>query len=107
MTEIKFELTLPDGPRSPVVIVAGGADGNRDDVIDNAEEVKAFVRDGNTWSRKQEVDDRLAGMRFIVTFLVGQNVRWELTIKDAGGHVLYRNQNTTVLHTGEVRWHLP
>ena len=45
--------------------------------------------------------------RDFVTFTVGQGVRWELVISDAAGKPLYTNQNTTVFHTGEIKWHLP
>jgi hypothetical protein len=107
MPEIKFELSLPDGPRSAFVVVAGGADADHDGTIEDNAEVSTFTRDGNTWSHNQRIDDPVSGTRFFVTFTIGQDVRWELVIKNDAGAVLYRNQNTTVFHTSEIRWHLP
>ena len=104
MPEIKLELTLPDGPKSPFVIVAGGADANHDGEITEPDEVGAFAREGNVWTLKQVIADPLKGTKFCVIFAVGQDVRWEFRIKDAAGKELYSNQNTTVFHTGEIRW---
>jgi hypothetical protein len=109
MSQIKLELTLLDEPRSPFVVVAGGLDADRDGTVEDDDEVQAFTRNGtkNVWSRTQILDGEVSGTRFFVTFTVGAEVRWELVIKDASDKVLYINQNTTVFHTGDIRWHLP
>ncbi len=106
MPDITFTLTLPDGPNSPVVIVAGGADSDGDGTIEDNSEVAAFQRAGNVWTRTQSLAG-ISGTKFFVTFTVGADVRWELVITDAAGKALYTNQNTTVFHTGEIKWQLP
>jgi hypothetical protein len=110
MSQIKFELRLPNGPGSNVVIVAGGADSNRDGRIDQNSEIAAFTRNGNdghTWSRTQTIGDQISGTEFYVSFMIGVGVRWELTVTDDAGKVLRQASNTSVLAWSDVLGVLP
>ena len=106
-TQLKFELTLPNGTTYPYVIVAGGADADRDGTVEDNGEYGAFTRTGNVWSYTQIVPSPLHGMLFYVQLTVGPSVGYDLTIKDAAGSLLYRNQNVTVDATETIRWELP
>lgn len=102
MSEIKFELQLPDGPGSDVVIVAGGADSNHDGKIDQDSEIAAFTRDGHTWRRRQTLSGAVGGTAFYVSFVIGAGVRWELAITDGAGKVLHHSKNTSVLEWSDA-----
>lgn len=105
--EIVFEFTLPNGPKSPIVIVSGGADANRDGQIENASEVGAFTREpNNMWTRKQQVVGPTDGMLFAVTFTVGPGVAWNLRISDANKRTLYTGANTTMFPSETVSYYL-
>ena len=93
--KLTFELALPNGPNSAVVIIAGGADADQDGTIDNGE-VASLVSSGNVWSRDQDVQLPTTGMMFAISFTVGSGVDWKLVIKNAAGTVLYSDNGTTV-----------
>ena len=104
---LTFVFKLPNGATSPVVIVAGGADVNADGEISNANEVVAFQSKGNNiWERTQDVAGDVTGMIFAVTFTVGANTKWELTITNKKGNVLFQSMNTTIFTTDTVAYHL-
>ncbi|MBL8624447.1 MAG: hypothetical protein JNK64_24275 [Myxococcales bacterium] len=105
MDTLTFEFKLATAPMSPFVIVAGGADANRDGRIENQSEVDVFAaKGGNLWSRSQTVATPTKGMLFSVTFTIGIGVRWTLEIKNAAGAVLYSGANTTVFNTENVSY---
>lgn len=107
MNSLKYALFLPNGANSNVVIVAGGADVNRDGVISNADEVKSFKAEtNNTWTLEQSYPGNASGMLFAVTFTIGVHVKWELTVKDGAGTVLYSGKSTTSQPFETVSYHL-
>jgi hypothetical protein len=100
---ITFTLRLLDPPTSPFVVVAGGADGDRDGTIEDNGEVGIFDRVSNrAWNRTQEVQVPTIDMIFGVSFTVGTGVRWELVIKDAGATILYSGGSTTLFASETV-----
>jgi len=104
---LTFVLTLPNGPTSPVVIVAGGADVNGDGTISNTDEVAAFADKGNNvWTRDQPVAGVTTGMLFAVTFTVGIGTKWQLVITNEADKVLYQGGSTTFFNTETVAYHL-
>ena len=107
MNTLRFELKLPSGANSNFVIVAGGADINRDGAISNASEVHSFTaQPNNLWTLDQPFQGSASGMIFAVTFTVGANVKWELTVKDDSGTVLFSGKNTTIAPFETVSFHL-
>jgi hypothetical protein len=102
MPEIRFELTLPDGPNSSFVAVAGGADANHDGSIQEPNEVGAFARSGNVWGHKQIIADPVSGTAFSVVFAVGGDVRWTFTVHDGGGKELFSDSGRTVFNVSEI-----
>jgi hypothetical protein len=107
MNKLTYELFLPNGANTNVVIVAGGADIDRNGVISNASEVASFTaQPNNKWTRDQPFSGNASGMIFAVTFTVGVNVKWELTVTDAAGTVLYSGKSTTNTPFETVSYHL-
>jgi hypothetical protein len=107
VNSLNYALYLPNGANTNVVIVAGGADVNRDGVISNANEVKSFTAaPNNTWTLDQGYAGNASGMLFAVTFTIGVNVKWELTVKDDAGTVLYSGKSTTHQPFETVSYHL-
>jgi hypothetical protein len=103
---LKYELKLPNGANSNFVIVAGGADLNRDGAISNAEEVRVFAAQANNvWTLDQPFQGNASGMIFAVTFTIGVNVKWELTVKDDSGAVLFSGRSTTIAPFDTVSFH--
>jgi hypothetical protein len=96
--KLTFTLRLATKPKTPFVIVAGGADVNHDGDVSNKDEVAAFEKTGaDVWERTQPYTGNATGMLFAVTFTVGGGVKWELVIKDETGKVRFRGGNTTTL----------
>jgi hypothetical protein len=106
IVQLNFELKLPNGPNSPFVIIAGGADIDRDGTVEDNDEYAIFARNANTWTRQQAVTGSVSGMLFYVQFTVGPNVPYDFTIKDAAGGLLFSNQNVTSGATESIRWTL-
>jgi hypothetical protein len=104
IVQLTFEVKLPAGPNSDHVIIAGGADADRDGTIEDNGEYGVFTRNANTWTYTQTVPGPISGMAFYVQMTVGPNVPYELTIKDSAGTVVYANSNTTVDVTEYIRW---
>ncbi len=107
MAEIQFELRLPKGPKGGVTMVVGGADSNHDGKIRETDEVTAFERHELSWTRKQRVPDPVKGTLFVVHFLVGEGVPWELVIKNEWGDVLYSEKDITMFPWGDAVGTLP
>lgn len=103
---LNFELKLPAGPNNDNVIIAGGADADRDGTVEDNGEYGAFTRSGNTWTHAQTVSGPVAGMPFYVQMTIGPNVPYELSIKDSAGTIHYSTSNITVGITEYVRWTL-
>jgi hypothetical protein len=107
MNTLRYELKLPNGANNNFVIVAGGADINRDGTISNADEVRSFTaQPNNHWTLDQPFQGNASGMIFAVMFTVGVNVKWELTIKDDSGTVLYTGKSTTIDPFDTISYHL-
>jgi hypothetical protein len=107
MRKIKFTFRLPDGPKSPFVVVAGGSDANHDGKVDQNSEVAVFSKTSNwVWERTQDVADPLADTYFAVAFTIGADVRWHLVITDDTGAVRFSSANTTMLPSETVRGRL-
>jgi hypothetical protein len=107
MSKLIFRLTLPQGAKSPIVLVAGGADSDGNGLIDTKKEVAAFVKnDAGVWTREQEVDAPTKDMLFAVTFTVGAGCPWRLTIADTVGKTLFESASTTVFPTETVSFFL-
>ena len=101
-----FEVKLPNGPNTDHVIVAGGADADRDGTVEDNGEYGVFTRNGNTWTYTQTVPGPVAGMLFYVQLTVGPNVPYELKIQDSAGNPHYSTGNVTIGITEYVRWSL-
>jgi hypothetical protein len=108
MSKLKFTLRLPKGSNSPIVLAAGGADGDGNGQIETEKEVEAFkhTAEQGVWVREQEVDAPTQGMLFAVTFTVGAGVPWRLTIDESGGKVLFEGASITVFPTETVSFFL-
>jgi hypothetical protein len=103
MERIRFEFKLPNGPKCPIVIVAGGADADRNGKIENKSEIGVLYReDQNTWTREQRVSKPTSGTIFAVSFTVGVGVVWSLTITDSANRVLYSGTHTTAFPSDTV-----
>ncbi|MFT3697451.1 MAG: hypothetical protein QM831_30190 [Kofleriaceae bacterium] len=97
MDTLTYTFKIQGPAKSPAVIVAGGADSNRDGVISNADEVAALqTTDSSTWTRTQNVAGATSGMAFAVHFTVGVGVPWQLTIANAAGTTLFSAASTTI-----------
>jgi hypothetical protein len=106
MENLTFTFTLPHGANSKFIQVSGGADADRDGTIEDNTEVAAFSRNGNVWTRQQQVNSPTDGMLFAVTFTVGPSVAWSLVITNGAGKSLYQGANTTLIATETVSYRL-
>lgn len=107
MAKLNFRLTLPKGAKSPIVLVAGGADSDGNGVIETKKEVAAFERnDAGVWVREQEVDAPTQDMLFAVTFTIGAGCPWRLMIAESGGKILFESASITVFPTETVSFFL-
>lgn len=108
MAKLIFTLKLPKGAKSPVVLAAGGADGDGNGLISKDSEVGIFKRkegEVNVWVREQDVEADTKDMLFAVTFTVGVGVAWQLDIR-SGIETLFTAANTTVFPSETVSFFL-
>lgn len=107
VVKLNFKLTLPQGANSTTLIVAGGADADRDGTVEDNGEYQAFVRDGNVWTCSQTVPGPVSQMIFYVQATCGPHVPYELEITDGGGAKLYHYTNVSNEPVVAIRWWLP
>ena len=106
IVQLKFKLSLPQGPNSTTVIVAGGADADRDGTVEDNGEYAAFTRNGNVWTHDQTVQGPVSQMIFYVQATCGPHVPYELEITDGAGAKLYKYDNVSTDNVVAIRWWL-